>query len=71
MMHVEALQWLNCIFTGRLRTNCHQLYELGNAKHAPLREGLHRPLRAPPFRAFCVHGAQPVFRNNNVSPMNN
>ena len=32
MMHVEALQWLNCIFTCRLRANCHQLYELGNAK---------------------------------------
>ena len=27
MMHVEAFQWLICIFTGRLRANCHQLYE--------------------------------------------
>ena len=32
MMHVKALQWLNCIFTRRLRATCHQLYELGNAK---------------------------------------
>ena len=31
-VHVEALQWLNCICTRRLRANCHQLYELGNAK---------------------------------------
>ena len=31
MMHVEALQWLNCIFACRLRANCHQLYELRNA----------------------------------------
>ena len=31
MMHVEALQWLSCIFTHRLRAKCHQLYELGNA----------------------------------------
>ena len=30
-MHVEALQWLNRILTGRLRANCQQLYELGNA----------------------------------------
>ena len=32
MMHVEALQWPNCIFAGRLRPNCHQLYELGNTQ---------------------------------------
>ena len=32
MMQVEALQWLDCIFTRRLRADCHQLYELGNAK---------------------------------------
>ena len=32
MMHVEALQWLNCMFAGILRAKCHQLYELGNAK---------------------------------------
>ena len=25
-MHVEALQWLNCICARRLRANCHQLY---------------------------------------------
>ena len=31
MMHVEALQWLNWIFAGRLRAKCHQLWELGNA----------------------------------------
>ena len=31
MTHVEALQWLNRIFTGRLRANRHQLYELGSA----------------------------------------
>ena len=29
-MHVEALQWLNCILTRTLQANCHQLYELGN-----------------------------------------
>ena len=29
-MHVEALQWLNSIFTRRTRANCHQLYELGD-----------------------------------------
>ena len=27
----RRLQWLNCIFTRRLRAKCHQLYELGNA----------------------------------------
>ena len=32
MMHVEALQWLNCICAGRLRANRHQLYELGHAQ---------------------------------------
>ena len=32
MMHVEALQCLNCIFTRRLRAKCHQLYGLGHAK---------------------------------------
>ena len=31
MMHAEALQWLNCIFAGRVRANCQQFYELGNA----------------------------------------
>ena len=33
MMRVEALQWLSCIFTRRLRANCHQLYELGNTNN--------------------------------------
>ena len=33
MMHVEALQWLNCIFARRLRANCLQSYELGNANN--------------------------------------
>ena len=33
MMHVEALQWLHCIFARRLRADCHQLYDLGNAKN--------------------------------------
>ena len=32
MMHVEALQWPSCIFTGRPRANCQQLYELGRCK---------------------------------------
>ena len=29
----SALQWLNCIFAGRLRADCHQLYELGGATY--------------------------------------
>ena len=32
-MHVEALQWPNSSFPRRLRANCHQLYELGNANY--------------------------------------
>ena len=31
-VHVEALQWLNCICACRWRANRHQLHELGNAK---------------------------------------
>ena len=34
MMHVEALQWPNRIFTRGLRAKCHQLYEHGNTTNA-------------------------------------
>ena len=32
MVHVVALQWLNCISARRLRASCHELYELGDAQ---------------------------------------
>ena len=57
MMHVEALQWPNRIFAGRLRANCHQLYELGNAtKTIPPQTitGSGVPRRTRLLRTICM-----------------
>ena len=70
MMHVEALQWPSCIFTRRLRANCHQLYSKnapggrrrllpaphrrGGRARAARHERRHRPRRTPPSAMLDV-----------------